>query len=123
MRRRKDDLLISQFAECADMILSGASVAACLDRFPESRAQLEPMLASISGARQARAVPPRSADIAAGSRAAFMSEAVRVQRSRAAAASAVPWWLKVFTIFQVARFRRPQNPACSPFRDFANSIY
>ena len=44
--KRRDDALIAQFAECADMILSGASLDACLERFPESAAQLEPMLGS-----------------------------------------------------------------------------
>ena len=62
MRRRKDDVLIAQFAECADMILSGATVAACLERFPEHAAQLEPMLASMFGVRQHRACPVRSAE-------------------------------------------------------------
>ncbi len=109
MRRRKDDVLIAQFAECADMILSGASVSACLERFPEHAAQLEPMLASMFGVRQHRAAPVRSAGVAVASRASFMNAAAGVQRSRAAAAAAVPWWMKVFTIFQVS------GPGSSPF--------
>lgn len=110
MKRRTDDLLIAQFAECADMILSGASLAACLERFPENAARLEPMLASVCGVRQSRAVPARAPDVSERAKAAFTEQAVQVQRSRAAAvaaAAAIPWWQKVFTIFQPPAFGAP----------------
>jgi hypothetical protein len=104
MTPRKDDALNAQFAECADMLVSGASVAACLERFPEHAAQLEPMLLSITRVRGLCAVPARSAGVAAASRASFMAETARVQRSRAAVLPTIPWWQRVFTIFQPAGY-------------------
>ncbi len=100
------------------MIRSGASVAACLERFPEQAAQLAPMLASVASVRQLQAMPARSAEAAASARAAFMDEAFRTSQAVAAARAAMPWWLKVFTIFQTPAVWRSLPAPCCPFSRF-----
>lgn len=110
MIRRGNDALTAQFAECADMLLDGASMAACLERFPEHATQLEPMLISIMRVRGLCAVPARSAETAAASHALFMVEAAHVQASLAAIAAAVPWWQRVFTVFQPAGRGERRDP-------------
>ena len=97
MRLREDYQLTAQFAECVDMIVSGASVTACLERFPEQAVQLEPLLASLVGVRTLAAPPSRSVEAAIPARAAFMAEANRVRRGCATAAP-IPWWRKLIPV-------------------------
>ena len=92
MMPRENDHLSALLAECADMILSGASLASCLDRFPEQAAELEPLLSTVAGIRDLRSVPPRPADRAANSRSAFMAEVFRMQKRRAPILPQVTWW-------------------------------
>ena len=47
MMAADNDRISALLAECADMLLSGASIAACLDRYPDAAADLEPLLLSL----------------------------------------------------------------------------
>ncbi len=95
MTPRENDHLSTLLAECADMILSGASLAACLERFPEQAAELEPLLSTVAGVRELRSVPPRPADRAASSRSVFMAEVFRLQKRRAAILPQATWWQRL----------------------------
>ncbi len=95
MMPRENDHLSALLAECADMILSGASLAACLERFPEQAAELEPLLSTVAGVRELRSVPPRPADRAVSSRSKFMAEVFRMQKRRAAILTQAPWWQRL----------------------------
>ena len=96
MMPRENDHLSVLLAECADMIVSGASLAACLERYPEQAAELEPLLATVASVRELRSVPQRPADVAAGSRAAFMGEVFGMQKRRPVILPHVPWWQRIF---------------------------
>ncbi len=93
---RENDHLSALLAECADMIMSGASLAACLERFPEQATELEPLLATVAGVRELRPVPQRPADNAISSRTAFMTEVFRMQKRRSAISPYAPWWQRLF---------------------------
>lgn len=105
MMPRENDHLSALLAECADMILSGASLAACLERFPEQAAELEPLLTTVAGVRELRSVPLRPADRAARSRSAFMAEVFRIQERRPAILPLATWWQQ---LFPASRDRTPQ---------------
>jgi len=72
MKRRADDRLSTLLAECADLIQDGNSVSACLARYPEDAAELEPLLLTLVEVRQLRPVPPRAPEIAQQRRAQFV---------------------------------------------------
>lgn len=105
MMPRENDHLSALLAECADMILSRASLAACLERFPEQAAELEPLLSTVAGVRQLRSVPQRPADRAARSRSTFMAEVFRMQQRRPAILPLATWWQQLFAS---PRDRAPQ---------------
>ncbi len=88
MKARHDDLISAMLAECSDMILAGASVAACLERYPEQATELEPLLRAVFSVRELTPVPPRSPAIAARSRSIFMSRVARLQPR----GTTRPWW-------------------------------
>ncbi len=102
MTRSTDDLLAELLAECTDLIIAGATVDACLERYPEHAAALKPMLSTLVQVRQLRPVPPRPAEVVAQSRAQFMAAAQHVplsvatpQRARSKTWSEriAAWWL------------------------------
>ncbi len=99
MSQSNNDILINLMAECSDQIMSGATLASCLAQYPEHAVALEPLLQTVIEVRQFRAVPVRSAAVAAQSRAEFIA-AVRdlapVQRSSAP----VPWPQRLATWWQ-----------------------
>ncbi len=72
MKRRADDRLSRLLAECADLIQDGNSVSACLARYPEDAAELEPLLLTLVEVRQLRPVPPRAPEVAQQRRAQFV---------------------------------------------------
>jgi hypothetical protein len=72
MIRRADERLSNLLAECADLIQDGGSVSACLARYPEDAAELEPLLLALVELRQVRPVPPRAPAVAQQSRAQFI---------------------------------------------------
>ena len=120
MMPRENDHLSALLAECADMIVSGASLAACLERFPEQAAELEPLLTTVTSVRELRSVPQRPADTAASSRAAFMGEVSGMQKRRPVIIPHVPWWQRIFA---APRPDAPYRAAHGAYRDFANCNY
>lgn len=72
MSHGADDRLSGLLAECADLMQAGSSIAACLARYPEDAAELEPLLLTLAEIRQLRAVPPRASAIAQQRRAQFV---------------------------------------------------
>lgn len=75
MSRTDEKFIIELLAECADRMAGGASVDACLAPHPGHEAELKPLLDAIAAVRGQRAVPPRSAAVAARSRAEFLAAA------------------------------------------------
>jgi hypothetical protein len=105
MTRSTDDLLAELLAECTDLIIAGATVDACLERYPEHAAALKPMLSTLVQVRQLRPVPPRPAEVMARSRAQFMAAAQRVSpsvmtpqaaRTKTWSEHIAAWWLGVW---------------------------
>ena len=91
-----DERISGLLAECVDMMMSGASIADCLARFPDDGPALEPLLLTISGVRNQRIpVPARAADVALRSRDAYMARVFAMQPRRAAVAAPLPWWQKL----------------------------
>ena len=100
MTSSSDKILAGLLAECSDQIVAGASIDACLDRYPEHAAELAPLLSMLAQVRELRPVPARPAAAAANTRAQFMAAAVRLSEER----KTVPltlgdrlaaWWLAV----------------------------
>ena len=60
MTSSSDDILTGLLAECGDLILAGASIETCLDRYPEHAVKLGPMLSTLVQVRELRPVPARS---------------------------------------------------------------
>lgn len=83
MKHTSEALLIELMAECTDMLLAGASVAACLARYPEHAAELAPLLNATVRVHTLREVPPRAPETVAHSRAAFMAAARQLAAERA----------------------------------------
>lgn len=107
MKRRLDATLIAQFDECAEMLRAGADVAACLARFPESAEQLQPLLATATGARTLREMPLRSAETAAYARAAFLAQANLLRRP--AARRRQSWWQPLAAPFSGQIYGSPRT--------------
>lgn len=84
MRHSKDKQISALLEECTDMMMSGTSLVACLECFPDDATELEPLLATVASVRELRPVPLRQASIASNSRAAFISEVLRLQEPRKA---------------------------------------
>ena len=103
MTASSDDILAGLLAECSDLIVAGASLEACLDRYPLHADELAPLLSTLTQVRELRTVPPRSAAAAAQARQQFMDAAVRISNEHEAApvtlrAWMAAWWL-AFTAF------------------------
>ncbi len=75
MKQRQEVLLIELMAECSDMLLAGAPIATCLERYPEHAAELEPLLTTAVRVRASREVPLRAPETVERSRAMFMRAA------------------------------------------------
>ena len=73
MTHSGNDTLADLLAECSELILAGATVQACLDRYPQHAAALAPLLNTLAQVRQLRPVPARTADAVAQGRAQFMA--------------------------------------------------
>ncbi len=104
MTSSSDDILAGLLAECSDLILAGASIETCLDRYPEHAVELRPMLSMLVRVRELRPVPARSAAAAAQSRALFMTAAVRLsdERNRSpltVKARLAAWWSSFIALF------------------------
>ncbi len=82
MKHRHEALLIEIMAECSDMLLAGASVASCLERFPKHAADIEPLLATTAHVRALRDVPPRAPETMEHSRAMFIRAATQLAAER-----------------------------------------
>lgn len=108
MKTRHDDLISALLAECSDMILAGASLAACLERYPEQASELEPLLSTIFSVHELTPVPPRLPAVAARGRTIFMSQVARLQ-PRGATRS---WWQSFVNPF-------PSTPRTRPLGLFA----
>jgi hypothetical protein len=99
-----DDILAGLLAECSDLILAGASIETCLDRYPEHAVTLGPMLSTLVQVQELRPVPARSAAATAQSRAQFMAAAVRLsdEQNRSPipiGARLAVWWQALTAIF------------------------
>ena len=110
MTTSSDDILTGLLAECSDLILTGASIETCLDRYPEHATTLGPMLSTLVQVRELRPVPARTAAAATQARAQFMAAAVRLADERnhspiPMGARLAVWW-RAFT----AIFARPASP-------------
>ena len=90
MTTRSNDILAGLLAECSDSILAGASVEACLERYPQHATALEPLLTTLVDVHELRAVPVRSSVTAAHSREQFMAAAMRLTEERRT--PPVTWW-------------------------------
>jgi hypothetical protein len=114
MTTGSDDFWAGLLAECSELILAGATVQACLDRYPAHAADLEPLLTTLAEVHALRAVPVRPAAAATRTREQFMAAAVRLAEEKAAAVhlaeepKAVPiarqersatWWAALVAIF------------------------
>jgi hypothetical protein len=110
MTQHQDDLLVQILSQCCDLLGAGESVAACLERFPDHAAALEPLLTAVAGVQRFRPVPPRAEVTVVARRSEFMTaahEAARVARNRptGALAAIALWWRNAFSGFD--QFFRP----------------
>ena len=92
MTTSSDDMLAGLLAECSDSILAGATVKACLDRYPQYATALEPLLTTLVDVHELRAVPVRPPAAAARTREQFMAASMRLARERRTAP--VTWWAR-----------------------------
>jgi hypothetical protein len=110
MTQHRDDQLVEVLGQCCELMAAGESIAACLERFPEHAATLEPLLASVAGVQRLGGVPPRAQAIAFERRAQFMTsahETARAVKSRPAGswAAFILWWHTTLSGFN--EFLRP----------------
>jgi hypothetical protein len=104
MTQHRDDQLVQILDQCCELIAAGESSAACLARFPEHAAVLEPLLTTVAGVRESRAVPARQEALALERRARFMTaafETSRVVKNRPVGlwAALVLWWRQTVSGF------------------------
>ena len=129
MTTSSDDILAGLLAECSDLILAGATVRACLDRYPEHAAVLEPLLTTLAEVHELSAMPVRPAAAAARTREQFMTAAVRLAEEKKAApvtlwARLAAWWAGFVALFAPPAGSAPPRmlPGRMPVGLFATMI-
>ena len=70
-----DDSLVNVLSECCELLMAGASIDACLERFPAQASALGPLLTTFVAVRALRPVPVRKPNVAAQKRAEFLAAA------------------------------------------------
>jgi hypothetical protein len=117
MTQHQDDLLVQILSQCCELLGAGESVGACLERFPEHAAALEPLLTTVAGVRRFRPVPPRAEATIVERRSEFMAaayDAARAARNRPAGVlvALALWWRNTLSSF--GDFFRPTGNRVVP---------
>jgi len=102
-----NEVLQDVLDDCYELLRSGADVAACLERYPEHAAELEPLLSTILQLHMLRPVPSRTPELMAARRAEFALAAGQLARDRSSSGRASPGasWLESFLVGLGSIFR------------------